>query len=447
MTVKNYRAFKYQRFEFSNINLFVGPNNSGKSSAISALNLLAQTVSAGQSGVPLVLRGKYDDLGTYIDLIHRNMPRSIFGIEFSIPKYNFKIDYKYRSQRREIEIVKYEISEDDKFIFQYKTRKDAYDIRYRGKKLETYFKPSIKRRPKIDGLQVNDPNIRQLRMFGSRNLFMKKADSDDTVRNLISVDRDILRANYQLRGTFDSFDSLSPFRQQPQRTFLFSGEVPGQIGKTGDNTVDLVVADSFARGRAKRGIVDQVSSFFRKTGMARDLKVIALTPRHFELCLIANDGTRHNICDVGFGCSQVLPVLVGALNLFFKATPRSHSPIFVVQEPEIHLHPDAQANLGSFFVELAKERGQFFIETHSDNLILRIQRHVAAGEIDPAAVRVFYLSDVGGEKKVTNIGIDHLGVFDKDWPGGFFPQRYFESLELAKTADRMLPLQSKRERQ
>jgi predicted ATPase len=139
----------------------------------------------------------------------------------------------------------------------------------------------------------------------------------------------------------------------------------------------------------------------------------------------------HNICDVGFGCSQVLPVLVGSLNIFVARAPAA-IPMFIVQEPEIHLHPDAQAALGSFFVSLVQKTGQIFVETHSDTLVLRIARHVAGGQLKPDDVHIFFFSNSKRGKRVQKIRLDARATFQPHWPGGFFPQREREALGLAR---------------
>lgn len=97
------------------------------------------------------------------------------------------------------------------------------------------------------------------------------------------------------------------------------------------------------------------------------------------------------------------------------------------------MHPNAQAELGTYFTGLAKSGGQLFIETHSDNLILRIQRHIAEGILEPSDVKVFFFRDTKTGKRVTDLRLDDRGVFRTKWPGGFFPQRQKESFELAKS--------------
>lgn len=440
--LRNFRAFKEQHFDFSRINIFVGPNNSGKSSAISAINLLAQTVSANESGAPLLLKGKYDDLGTYIDLVHGNAARTPMTIEFGfgrggVARQSIRVEYKYRLKRRHIDVTKFDLSISGEPLFAFQTRKDAYDIRYKGRKVEQFFDSFAKRRPEFPGLTIEDPNLRRMRFAHVRRDEADLFVDEESMKALSQTASWVFRSNSQLRQLFRGFDSLSPFREPPQRTFLFSGEAPKEVGPTGSKAIDILVSDRFAGGRAKRGLIDAVSKFFAVTGMAKGIDVKALTSRHFEICLISQDGKSHNICDVGFGCSQVLPVLVGGLNTFAaadRASPYRGSPIFVVQEPEIHLHPNAQAQLGSFFVDLAEFGGQLFIETHSDNLVLRLQRHVARGDLAPEDVKVFYVKNKDGQGVVSELAMDEGGVFKNEWPGGFFPQRQVESYQLARDA-------------
>lgn len=440
LSLKNFRAFKYQKFELSNINVFVGANNTGKSSALSALNLIAQTLDDNRSDAPLVLRGKFDDLGTFIDLVHGHKPGTPIDIEIQIDEYIHRYEFKYRSQRKEIELVKYELFWKAGEIYSYKSKKDSYEIKYNRVPFDACLPGVLKRRPAfLSGLLVRDRNLYDVAYRRHRDEGAGHQISDLTRTNLTSVDRHIRQAQWLLNDTFYSFDSLSPFRSPPQRAFLFSGGSPSRIGRNGENAIDMLVSDTLKRGSVKRGLIESVSRWFQSTGMAKCIDVKSLTSRHFEICVIGNDDSENNICDVGFGCSQVLPVLIGALNLFGasgsqRAARKTEGPVYVVQEPEIHLHPNAQAELGTFFVEMVKAGGQLFIETHSDNLLIRLQQHVARGDISPTALKVFYILDRNGTKEVIDLNVNRQGFFNREWPGGFFPQRQLESLELARAA-------------
>ena len=138
-------------------------------------------------------------------------------------------------------------------------------------------------------------------------------------------------------------------------------------------------------------------------------------------------GEAENLADAGFGCSQILPILVAGLN----CEPGS---LLIIQQPEIHLHPKAQAELGSFLYMVAKKGVQLIVETHSEQLLLRLQSHIAAGDLGLEDICV-YCTDYdqnNNNKILRNLPIGEDGIFTKEWPRGFFPERLEEAKRLAK---------------
>jgi len=113
--------------------------------------------------------------------------------------------------------------------------------------------------------------------------------------------------------------------------------------------------------------------------------------------------------DVGFGIGQVLPILVEGI---LAATKRRMS-ILCVEQPELHLHPRLQANIGDFLIQTNKlGRCQWIIETHSEALMLRIQKRIREKAIAPSAVSVLYVNPVGKSgSEVRKLEIDEDGNF------------------------------------
>lgn len=433
LELTNYRAFKSEHFDFARLNIFVGPNNSGKSSALSALNVLAQSITSDAiGGGPILLNGPLDQLGTFKDLVHGGRANTPVRISFQIQEFSYEFELKYRTQRRELELSRFKLVEAGGPIYEYTTSKDKYDVLVAGIKIEDLNLPIKKVRPRLVGFL---PSSREFFEYQRRFRMEPGLMSEDTYQTLRDVERRIMRFRRAVTESFRNYDTLGAFREMPQRTYLQSGETASKIGRFGQNMVTILASDASKRGGEHIGFVDEISRWLQATGIADGIRVKYLTERHFELVVVGKDGTDHNICDVGFGCSQVLPVLVSGIELANRARRTgSGTPMLVVQEPEIHLHPNAQAALGSFFASLSKLRSQVFIETHSDNLVLRIARHVAANDIEASDVRIFYVQDSDGLKKVTPIGISADGSFSPKWPGGFFPQRQAESLELARAS-------------
>ncbi|MFZ4727040.1 MAG: AAA family ATPase [Pseudanabaena sp.] len=119
-----------------------------------------------------------------------------------------------------------------------------------------------------------------------------------------------------------------------------------------------------------------------------------------------------SIADVGFGLSQTLPVVVALL----VAEPEQ---LVYLEQPEIHLHPRAQANLAQLLVDAANRGVRVVVETHSELLIRRVQSLIAEDKIDAEKVKLHWFSqDDNGFTKVTTAELDETGAFG-DWPEDF----------------------------
>jgi len=127
-----------------------------------------------------------------------------------------------------------------------------------------------------------------------------------------------------------------------------------------------------------------------------------------------------SILDVGFGISQVLPIIVQSM--------LSKGKTLCIEQPEIHLHPKLQADLGTLLATCVKEpfSNQFIIETHSQHLILRLQRLVRQGVLTPSDISVIYVDRTGEGSKCVELRLDKDGDFIDRWPQGFFEEGYNE---------------------
>lgn len=106
------------------------------------------------------------------------------------------------------------------------------------------------------------------------------------------------------------------------------------------------------------------------------------------------------------------------------------------EQPEIHLHPAAQAELGSVFARACSPDKRIVIETHSENLILRIQTEVAKGNLKPEDVTFYYVQPNSSGHQVIPIPLNEKGEFLAEWPKGFFEENYQESLKLSQARHR-----------
>lgn len=151
-----------------------------------------------------------------------------------------------------------------------------------------------------------------------------------------------------------------------------------------------------------------------------------------RIALTDSAGLMHQAQDIGVGISQVLPVVVAAQDTI--------ASVVCIEQPELHIHPSVQVGLGDLFIDGAQDkRLSFLIETHSEHLVMRLQRRIretTAGELPPeqtpltaAEVNIIYLDrDDDGTVRAVEVGLDANGKFTDRWPRGFFPERMREAL-------------------
>jgi len=129
----------------------------------------------------------------------------------------------------------------------------------------------------------------------------------------------------------------------------------------------------------------------------------------------STDTDHHRPINVGFGLTQVLPIIVAAVSA-------TEGDILLIENPEVHLHPAGQAFMGQFLADVAKAGIQVIVETHSDHVLNGIRRSVRAERVQPDDVVLHFLRPRSPDvAQVISPQIDRLGNIDA-WPEGFFDQ-------------------------
>lgn len=148
-------------------------------------------------------------------------------------------------------------------------------------------------------------------------------------------------------------------------------------------------------------------------------------------CVLQRGQTEVNLAEAGQGMQQVLPVIVQQLR---HRMNEQADFLDLVEEPELHLHPAAHAPLADLFLDTAQSgQGQVWVETHSENLLLRVRRRIAEG-VRSDLVAVYWIEDQpDGSSSVRPIRIDADGSVDY-WPPGVFSEGYQEAKALSRAA-------------
>ena len=229
-----------------------------------------------------------------------------------------------------------------------------------------------------------------------------------------------------LEDRLNSLIYLGPVRSVPERLYTWAGGIPEDVGWTGGRTIEAILSSSdryynWQPRQRRRSFETVVAEWLKEMKLIQSFEVAAIAPDRdeYEVQVSVSGRDRVKLTDVGFGVSQVLPVLVQC----FYAAPNS---TVLMEQPEIHLHPSVQASLADMFLSAnsAREDGearnvQFVIESHSEHLLRRLQLRIAEGEIAESDVALYFCFQENGESRLERLEVDVFGDV-RNWPRDFF---------------------------
>lgn len=422
--VENYRGFKNEFIPIFKVNFLLGENSTGKSSILGLINLfssfhfwLEQEFNTDEYQL-----GNYKDIVSinstdhgffrvgYMDF-NRETPLA-FLLEFkekdgipSVSRYSYLIKNNavqvlFEGQKIRYKIIKLKAMAKEAFLTVFKS--------WDKSNLKTSILKNLKGYPKIS---LKTPHIPLL-----SHLIDEQTNVGDGRGGFVF--------GSPLPGFGEELAWIAPIRSKPKRTydqhkFSFSPEgdhAPYLIRKyLGGKTLS-------AKGRK---FIKFVSKFGKNSGLISELKIEKFgndSGAPFELDIMLEKGKPLNISSVGYGVSQCLPILV---EIFERHT----NSWFAIQQPEVHLHPRAQAALGEVFYNLATEENKHFIvETHSDFIIDRFRIRVHKGR-KKVESQVLFFQRKGGFNKAVSIPIEQNGMYSESQPQAF--RNFFIKEELS----------------
>jgi hypothetical protein len=236
-----------------------------------------------------------------------------------------------------------------------------------------------------------------------------------------------LEASYE--AALDRVFYLGPLREHPKRDYLWARSRPSDVGQNGAKAIDAILAATEAgekRNLRPKGRLlpfqEMIAYWLREMGLIHAFKVaeIAEGSNRWQARVV----TRPNqpevlLTDVGFGVSQVLPVIT-----LLQYVPEGSTVI--LEQPEIHLHPLAQAGLADVIVNAATHRKvQVILESHSEHLLLRLQRRIAEEAIAADDVKLYFCDAPKGTSALTPLEVDMFGNI-RNWPDRFMGDAFAE---------------------
>lgn len=430
--VKNFRSIRDSgEIKLSDLNVFVGPNNSGKSSILYALMMIKMTMESKSEDMALITTTPELDLGSYLDLIRdRNTdyrliikfklndpnvrkPFTVFA-EYGGEKHNsyadLQVEFCFDKARNRIEVVSF-IGKDhlgNRIMSVRRTDDSKWKISGLSQRL-------------LEHMQVKFINfIPTVVPIGPKP---KLELATQAVRWIFAS---MVRAR-ELSEVVEKLRYVAPIRERIPRHGIVGTMVYSELSPSGQNLMRVLSSSDIISTRGKAAIDELNYWLGSKFRLLRNIELVDIDKAGTVKTLIADDprgSKKINLASMGCGISQLVPVVVQTVLL-----PKSGC--LLVEQPEIHLHPSAQADLADLFIGNITGRRQFIVETHSEHFVLRLRRRIAEGKIKPEKIGIFFVEKKRGVTRIRKLNLKPNGHFE-EWPAGFFEEGFKEALAIAE---------------
>ena len=379
--------------QFAPLTGLFGANSSGKTSILQVLLMLKQTVKDNNSTSPLNF-GK----GDFDTVIHKHDKTNSLG---------FSVSWKLQEK------IKIKGDLIDSFSF------STYIIKKNEELMLGNFRYTINDRPFEIGW--TDRGYRYKPDTIDENADPFKCYGVVSPAGPLEV---FYPLSEEFEGLFSRIHYLGPLRERPGYHYVWQGEYPQDVGLYGEKMIPVLLASRILR----RTIEGQILKWLQRLGLiySYDIPPVNDKGENYE-CLIKQykDGPEVPLTDVGFGVSQVLPVLTQCFCV-------PENSILILEQPEAHLHPKVQSDLADVLIDVVKNRNvQIILESHSEHLLLRLMRRIAEEDISVDQTALYFCQINDGTSEIERLNMDAYGNI-RNWPQDFFGDSTGELIKKTK---------------
>lgn len=428
------------------ITAFFGANSSGKTSLLQFILMLKQTAASADRTQVFELGGERSlvELGTYDDILFRegryrrrrldpeeSLDQLRWSISWTLPG-PFRIADPEGSRRPLFEGADVRHDAEVRRLADGNLRVERMVYRFAGAGFGMQQKGTGKK-PQYD-LVIEDSGSFQPKRTRGRAWDLppplKCYGFPDQARGYFQNTAFLSDLELMFEEMLASVHYLGPLREYPARQYPWAGSEPADMGRRGEAAIAALLSArrrgpevSMGRGVRRRTLEEHVAYWLKQLGLIEYFHVEEIAPGSnlYRVKVRKSVATAEVLLtDVGFGVSQVLPVLV----LAFYAPEGS---IVILEQPELHLHPSVQAGIADVLIDAAERRDlQLIVESHSEHFLLRLQRRVAEGRLEASEAALYFCDRApDGASKLTELDLDLLGNI-RNWPRDFFGDSFGE---------------------
>ena len=455
LTLGNFKRFEETSIDLSSkISVLVGPNSSGKSSIIKALLAMKQTASPTNENEALATQGEYVDLGVYKDYIfnHEIDRRLKIGLTMhggvqSLPTafqnpaaINFNVCLGHDHITEQARLFEINVSDantnEPLFLIIKKVTRDSFLIRL----------PDGRAQALIKGFRNLPGNHETLTKIWTKGISLRVDDRYQLLADTDSIEESksfeiqdfpiyIARSFIDaiLRTLEKDFFYIGPLRRSPSRSYGRTGHLLS-VGAAGEHTPSVLAnlkaraAKERSAAAVQRGRLNQLQQWMEKLFPGRSVEAKSFDEL-VKLVISRTSSQGDAISDVGFGISQILPILVQIAVMPDDST-------LMIEQPELHLHPSVQTSLAEIIASASLSGRRFIVETHSEHFVRGLQLAISnerakkrnSTRLEAKDVKIIYVPAAPEDPEIMQI--NEWGEFIKEWPAGFFDEAYRLSMKL-----------------
>jgi predicted ATPase len=360
LDLRFFKCFEVLKLPLAPLTLLSGTNASGKSTVLQSLVLLNQTMKEHEWSTRLMLNGKTIRLGTVYDVVDTINGRNRFEIGVHDEK-NYYL-WNFTGERKEMSLS-------------------------------------------IDTIFINE-----------------KRTSFELLRFLFPYRPG--EASPELANKLKDLTYITAERVGPREIYSLDDlQISSVVGPAGENTINVlhwkrdnpvneILVSTKVANTCLKQVEEKMREFF--PGLSLEIQQVPHTNSVTLGLRTSSDTPHHRPIHEGFGLTQILPVVVAGMTT-------SKGNILLIENPEVHLHPAGQAQMGQFLSKIASAGVQVILETHSDHILNGIRRSVKSEILKPSEVAIHFFRNRSQGNQVLSPLIDNNGNIDV-WPEGFFDQ-------------------------
>lgn len=429
--LKNFKSFKKSGLVgLKKINLFVGPNSSGKSSFIESLVMLKKCIECLDAKAVLGNRGEKEDYKDIVfdnDIDNKIAYRLTFNKTKELKEFikagdlisTNEISFNLDEEIRDFTVNEIEFSmvvEDGRLMI------DDFYIEYGKSGKCRIYKDECGYCVDLDGLVLDCDNLIEPYKFYFRlNEERYRELPSDQVKSAIIIQLLLIDIEEKSKSFSERLIYIESLRTKIEKAQSIKDiDFDMSVGSQGENIIKTILGiNRIPDKKLKQNMEAKINRWLEEFDLGDKLEISKVNGDRYSVFIRnKNLGIYTNLQEVGFGTRQLLPIIIESLN-----SPKNST--IIVEEPETHIHPKAQSKLADLFVESVVDGNRsFIIETHSIFLVTELQILVAEGKISADDVGVYYFTQDSEGSRAIDMRLRENGQFEEEWPSGFFDIHY-----------------------